>query len=41
MPNNFVIPGFSINGDGLTQEQYVLRKIMELEYEIEVAKILR
>jgi hypothetical protein len=41
MPNNFVIPDFSVIGEGLTQEQYVMRKIMELEYEIEVAKILR
>lgn len=40
MPDNFSIPDFSAIADGLTQEQYVRRKIMELEYEIEVAKIL-
>ena len=41
MPFNFAIPDFSVISDGLTQEQYVMRKIMELEYEIEIAKILK
>jgi hypothetical protein len=41
LPGDFKIPDFSILGEGLTQEQYMLRRITELETEIEVAGILR
>lgn len=40
LPEKFHIQDFSIIGDGLTQQQYVLRKIVELETNLGIAKIL-
>lgn len=41
IPEHFQIEYFDINGNGLTQEQYVFRQIVDLENKIQIARILQ
>lgn len=41
VPAGFEIPDFSVVSNGLPRDQYILRKIVELEHEIQIASILK
>jgi hypothetical protein len=41
IPKDFKIPNFTSIGEGLTQEQYVYRSIIDLDYKLELIKILK